>query len=414
MTKKIGPIPRKEKLKRNQKIIDLYKKGKSIQKIAPLFKLTEESVRVILKNVGMSSRNTLKLRNNKIIALYKKGKSIENISKEIKLGEFSVRSVLVKSGDYVSEKSVRNKKIVDLYLHGKTMVEISKSMDVGYYTVKGVLVKNDVYKSKLLPKPLLIKRNKKIIELYKKGYNLNQIAIPLNIDRESARQVLIKHGIYKYPGLYNEEKIKRNAEIVELYNNGKTVKEISEIVKLSYYPIKNLLINKGLYVSHKLTNELAVKRNKIIFKLYKSGISPSRIAERMNLEYSSVRGILIKASLYKFNAPRDRSRNEKRNKIIVKLYESGKSLKSIAEKMDLSSVSIRDILIKQNAYKLYEYSHINDERNKRIVDMYKKGTTVYDIAEKLKVCYNTVRNALIKKHAYDYIQERTKKRFKKK
>ena len=413
MTKKIGLIPRKQRLIRNQKIIDLFKKGTTVPKIAPVFKITEESVRIILKKNGFSPRNVLKVRNNKIVAFYKKGKSIESIAKEIKLSIFSVKNILIKYGIYVSVKSERNKKIVDLYTHGKTMVEISKSMDVGYYTVKAILIKNGVYKSKLLPKPLLIKRNNKIIELYKKGYNLNQIAIPLNIDRESARQVLIKKGIYKYPGLYNESKIKRNNEIIELYNNGKTLKEISEIVKLSYYPVKNLLKNKGLYISHKLTNDLAIKRNKEIFKLYKSGKSPANIAEKMNLEYNSVRGILIKAGIYNFNAPRDRSKYEKRNKKIVKLYQSGKSLRFIAEVVDLNPLSVRDVLIKQNVYKLYAYSHINDDRNKRIVDLYKKGVTVYAIAKKLKVCYNTIRNTLINKHAYDYVQERTKKRFKK-
>lgn len=294
------------------------------------------------------------------------------------------------------------------------MRKISNAIDLSYYTVKGVLVKNGVYKSTMLPKDLLKVRNDKIIELYNQGNNLNQIAKPMKINRETARYVLIKNGIYRYPGLQNELKIERNNKIIEWYKEGKSIKEISGLIKLSFYPIKNILIKKGLFTSQKLPSDLALKRNKKIAHLYKSGKSPSRIAETMSLEYTSIRQILIKEGIYKFNAPRDRSRNIERNKRIVKLYKSGKHVKVIAKEVDLTPLSVRDILIRQGAYVLYEYSHLNDERNKKIVALYKKGHSVYSLSKSLKVCYNTIRNALIKKDAYNYIQERTIKRYKKK
>jgi DNA-binding NarL/FixJ family response regulator len=214
--------------------------------------LTSEGVRRILKKHGITAKKFRTERNNKIFDLYKKGKSVDKINKLTKLSSKTIINLLMKNGIYKPVKIVkeRNKKIIDLYKNGENLRSISEKMKLHNNTIKYILNKNSVYKSSWLSKEGRIERNNKIINLYKKGINLKSIAVAMNVSDETVRLVLIKKGIHKFNTLIELKVILkvRNKKIVDLYKKGETMKNIADTMKLSNNSVRNVLIKNGIYI----------------------------------------------------------------------------------------------------------------------------------------------------------------------
>lgn len=92
-------------------------------------------------------------------------------------------------------------------------------------------------------------RDKKVCELYIEGEQITQIAKQLHINRHTVTDILNAAGIYKgnkHADMFSGEKSKRNQKAVSLYQEGKSLREVSETLKICPSTVSSVLHSYGI------------------------------------------------------------------------------------------------------------------------------------------------------------------------
>ena len=241
----------------------------------------------------------------------------------------------------------------------------------------------------------IAKRREEIARLYNEGKETNEIAEELGISKQIVYQdirILIeekrivkrerKRGTKSKNAEKSKQIAKRREEIARLYNEGKTVKEISEELGVTiatvYNAIKVLEAEEKIErhkVRRKKNTAKVAKRREEIARLYNKGKEANEIAEELGISkqivYQDIRILNEEKRIVKRERG-TRSKSTKRREEIARLYNEGKEADEIAEELGISKqIVYRDIriLIKEKRIvkrerKSYRRSKPNNEKLK--------------------------------------------------
>ena len=99
--------------------------------------------------------------------------------------------------------------------------------------------------------------------------------------------------------IYNETEI---IEIILMYNSGMSLFKIRKILKMDKNNIKKILIENHVWVegrdTKKMINDYSIEEINNIISLYQSGISLTSISDRLNITRCIIKKILIKNNVW--------------------------------------------------------------------------------------------------------------------
>ena len=171
-----------------------------------------------------------------------------------------------------------------------------------------------------------------ILKLINSSHKQKFISQVLDVSLNSIRTV-VKKTDTQYKGI--ESRKRNNKEmVIDLYSQGKSKKEICNLLNLNSKNVSDFLIEEGIYLS-KLEIE------KLVLKYFKDGFSTTSIANHLRISYKTVIKILKDNNIetsknnYSGNKLVDRTKNN-----ISIMYKEGMSIGEIAKKLDLKEVII--------------------------------------------------------------------------
>ncbi len=293
-------------------IIELYRQGISCRKIAILIgNVSEVFINKFLSanNITIRDRNEHKKADElsqeqkiKIIKLYEQGLSPEKIAITIGgiVSEGFIRAFLKKNNivlrvndDYRKLSKTDKNKILHTF---------EKELDINNLTKDN----NGIYESKLKIKNTDKAQILEIISLYNQGISTYKLADKFMVTRKTISKALKRNNILldnKAPVKNGQIKdmvdnrrklgISAQIEIIKLYKNDLSVKEISKIYNVKVSLIRSILRENGELKETPFTLE---QENEVV-KLCKAGVSVANISKILNVPSNSVYKILKKNSL---------------------------------------------------------------------------------------------------------------------
>jgi hypothetical protein len=176
-------------------------------------------------------------------------------------------------------------------------------------------------------------------------------------------------------------------QFTHLYNKGLRFKQIAKEMNISISKAKKLRSKLGLpkrYSSLHPYRKLQVER---VIELYKEGNSTLIISKKLSLNPESVRKILIKNKIERRNTNGlSLPKVTKQNKLICDMYITGKPVKKICNKAEISKRAVfkrlKKMGISRNRKPHHEIGKIYDNTIKA---EYTTGKSINDISRKLEV-----------------------------
>ena len=174
--------------------------------------------------------------------------------------------------------------------------------------------------------------------------------------------------------------------IVELYKNGKEIKEIAEQFQCTVSWIANILRKQGIKPSRgpkigKLHNPDLISQ---VCEMAKDGKSAKEIAEFFKRTPQNINKILRKQGIKPvrgINPKKGVSTKPEQIAGIIQMANNGKTRLEIAEQFEIGHSRVCAIL-NEHGVKLEKVKgNANPEKIKQICDMFKSGKTVTEIAE---------------------------------
>ena len=218
-------VNRRTSVNRDRQVIEMYQdENVKMLDITVKFGITSATVYNILKkhNVKRERRNNLRKseqgmeRDRQIIEMYQdESVSVPDIVEKLDISSATIYNVLKKSGMQVKRKSTkcffRNKKIIALYVDEmRTVAQISRELEVPIQAIYKALHKNDIKLRNKLDASTFMKPEKptcscncgvpnsqhgSIVNLYKDGCEIGNIATMLRSDKMTITQILQNHNI---------------------------------------------------------------------------------------------------------------------------------------------------------------------------------------------------------------------------
>lgn len=410
-----------------EKMIELYKEGNTAEQIGKIFGCSELTVSRRLKklenwqdikeehtqnynktNQGTGKRTIITEETlAKIVELYKQGLSAKKIGEIVNCGETTVARCISKQSnkaeleiEHKANSTIRTitkeeeKNIAELYKQGKSLGEISKITNLGPERVLSNLKKQDnweeIEKEHTKNKKLTVIRQElvdKMVELYKQGKSINEIAnilgcgessVSRHITKQENKDELIKSNKENSP----QKEIKeatiitpdRLNQIIELFKNGKSFKEISL--------------------------EIGCNQTTVARKLRK--LENWKELEKENIK-NSPRTIITTDTVEK----------------MVELFKQGKSANAIANILHCNPTTVLDYIEKQPNKNKIKEEHaknrtqfsVNQEYIEKMIEMYKQGKSTNEIAKILGCSKTTVKNQIKKSKDLNEIKQEHIKNF---
>lgn len=170
-----------------------------------------------------------------------------------------------------------------------------------------------------------------------------------------------------------------NNEILELYNQGFSQKDICNKYNVTITRVREILESAGYLTSnYKKTDKDYIKA---ISHLLYLGFSQKKISIVMDAPLTTVRDIVHK---YNLTGVAVRSRKKQRKELIVNLYKNGKNKNEICKENKVQLSYVNSIL---GSYGLYLGR--KDKANK-IEELYKAGHNYSEICREIKTSYRTI------------------------
>ena len=180
-------VRRKERLKQNNRIIELYQEGYNYAEIGRAVGCSGTGVRKILDKFGIPKRDekqrneNIVKRNEEIIRLYQTGNYTRHeLGEKFNLSHSYIGQIINESLHISNDKSLDMKftKINNMISNGKTNEEIGKEMNISKRLVASIYYNNQNYQNKIK------ERNDKIFALYQTGnYTQRKLCKMFNLSR---------------------------------------------------------------------------------------------------------------------------------------------------------------------------------------------------------------------------------------
>lgn len=275
---------------------------------------------------------------------FKRGIPITKIAARLGTSRQAVNQKLHSMGMYKDDggrtvqRENRNKIIKVNIQEGKTAHEIEALLGVERSVILSVAKEQG-----LELKTEASKKKEKILALDAEGKNQLEIAKILGIPQSNVSYYLVKEK-GKRNRTTPEEKKERDREVISLYQSGKSVREISDM--LGYVEGTIYKILKDNNVKNNQVQVLAEERHKLVIAYYKEGKKLREIAKLTNYSMTAVHRILVDNKVIR----KPRAVRSDRNSKVLELYHKGIATKEILETVGISMTTYYSIL-KNNGIK---------------------------------------------------------------
>jgi Mor family transcriptional regulator len=269
--------------------------------------------------------------------------------------------------------------IINDFKRGLTLKEIKDKYKINEIYINVLRKKAGLRSVPLIPKNEL---NKTVFADYKNGLSKIALAQKYNMGYFEIDRVLRKNKKYIH---ITKQKIKRqNKKIIDLFEQGMTVKSIAQKVGLSiYYVHKAVEIDKE--TADKLINDS--RRNQKLIESYHQCKNVNQLSDQFAMPVVHIRFILRMHG--KNNT---KNSNNKCIEKIISGVKSGKSLRQIAEQYNFNREYIRKVC--RDAGVKSNYGKILTERNAEICRDYKNGMQKIQMVEKYGLGWTRIKQIL--------------------
>lgn len=362
----------------DEKIIELYNNGMSINDIALKFKTYAQKISKIIPKELMQNRKLEDDVIEQIIRKFKDGCSTAEIAQEFGIARTTVtRNIPQELKD--KRKLERSNKVhhdvVELFKEGLDAKAISEKTGTTLATVQKHIRIYNKETNNVTEKT----SKEEILELFNQGIHPKEIAKRLNITAPTV--------YYHLPKSVKPGHAKLSAEIREkilsLRESGISVKQIAKEFGLSERSVYNVLPNDMKAAKNSIPEDLSP----IIIKMRKDGYLLEEIAQKLNIAIGTVKKRLPEELKTTVFIPKDLRLQ------ILKMKNSGLTNEKIAQELNLDIVSINSVVLhaqKDIVQKLPK------DIQAVIIEKFKSGSTVQEISEELNLSTKVVRQHLPK------------------
>ena len=147
-------------------------------------------------------------------------------------------------------------KIVDMYIGGKSQSAIAQIYGVSQTLIGGILKKCNVHCKKRNYKSILEEDYPRLVQLYKDGYTQKEISNIFNTSESRVSQLLLMngvHGIRNQPLNFTSEQVE---EMYVKYCNKERVADIAKEYGIDYSSVYNLFHKYGFEVNQSHSRQI--------------------------------------------------------------------------------------------------------------------------------------------------------------
>ena len=224
-------LTNKEKIDQIRKDASVYSYEDLMTKYNISKYLFDKVIKPLLESIGITKKSERKgkNRNNDIAKRYHNGESVQDIS--------SAHAVPISHVEYKIKKVKRNDEIIAHYKNGETLENIGEEFKITRERVRQIVKQNNA----ILNDRSVIRTAKKLSDILNDEILLNEIK-KCNDDGMGLNQIQKRYGLYNETWKIVKDKLglkihrqKRNYhnDIINLYRQGHTYKQIADIVNLS-------------------------------------------------------------------------------------------------------------------------------------------------------------------------------------
>ncbi len=466
----IAYLKQKKSSETNEQIIKLLEQGKTISEIAHVCKLPKTYIYQkikILQETGKLSQDIIEqnpnlaylkkkketINDESVIELFKQGKTHKEISKALgcDLSTTSQYIQILKDNGVITDDIINERKynlaiiykqLIELFRQGKTYRQIGDELGFNRTVISSKIQKlkeagiidDDIISQRnsniaYLKQKKLSETNEQIIKLLEQGKTIPEIVRTLKLTSSTIQRkirVLQETGklnqeiINKNPNLSylkNKKVTINNDELIELFRQGKTHKEISKALGYTLPAISQyvqILKDNGV-ITNDIINErksnLAIIYSQLI-ELFKQGKTYKQIGDELGFDTITISqyiqelkiyGVITNDIINERKTIITHSSKEKLSEIdnqIIKLLKQGNTIREISKILKITTTLIfRRIRILQKAGKLSQdiiesnpdLAYLNKKKvtiNDAIIELFKKGKTPKEIS--MALGYDTV------------------------
>lgn len=172
-------------------------------------------------------------------------------------------------------------------------------------------------------------------------------------------------------------------QIINLYNDGYSQKEICDKLNLKVH-YTNKILKKNGFDTHNYRKVPDVVRNLVCFMI-REGYHQDYIAEILDISIHTVRQIDYENNLQHVATEKRAADNKA---AIVKYYQEGMTMADISRKLHADKKRIKKILIEAGVY-------ISPEiKDKQILEAYNEGMSIADIIKEYNTGYRRVNRVI--------------------
>ena len=413
--------------------------GMGIRKVAKVFSASVGDVRDFLSSRGIS---LIELRNMSSLPQEDRSRIIQGFcakksnfkklclvldSYNVRYADFvehSIRTCIENrtngNTNFQTVFTERNAEIVELRRQGNTLDAIAQRYSITRERVRQIVRRHNKISDNPVnieaarrlarqPKPELLERRTKIVELRRTGLSYQQIADALGIKKNEVSQCVHTYNRSVAPTLKvsvedNRDRISDETKngIIQERENGMTTAAMAKQFGVSIGTVNRMLKESGL------TRPQLSARDKEIAELCRQGKTLTVIAKHYNITNAQVRH-----ALHRYNRASDDpipftkrltpQELQKRREKIIELARSGLTYHQIADDLGIEKSYVSKWIQQynrttDNPVKINKegQAEINDGVKREIVHERKKGTKISEIVKKFGVSFTTVRRLLKK------------------
>lgn len=254
--------------------VEKINEGYSISETAALFGVSRQVVSELLKiaeangvfvnREHLRSATIAESDKEEIIRLYNTSVPITEISKSVGIHEYKVREFikLAKSDNLITDNDISNERYTDainMLNEGYSTKYIANKLNVSksavYYYIRKGKANNALINYS--PKKVAVKKiidYDKLMDMYHKGYRVEDMAKELGVSLAKAYKVLSEQGIPTSRDRVRAIHNQRYMKYIELYNSGYSVKDIAKEIGVSIHTLKDY------FTKAKSENKITMRR----------------------------------------------------------------------------------------------------------------------------------------------------------
>lgn len=195
---------------------------------------------------------------------------------------------------------------------------------------------------------LLDDKYEEIKELYLSGFSSNKIATLYRVDKASIVKILKSLGVKIRSNKLNINH-QEFLELVEDYNSGYSLKELAKRYDCSSVGLKEYMVKKGVDIKIKYNILKDSKSHKNLINDYLDNIlTHSEVLSKYKCSHATFTKILSLHGINKKGKGTHFKLNETKCLDVIRLFNSGKTVKELAKKFEVNKSTIYSLLKRYN------------------------------------------------------------------